>query len=326
MTKAISQVVRSSNIELMRCVLMLMIVFSHSPFALDDSQLSDFINYTKVQFGQIGNAGFFIISGYFFINHKKLNLKKILFPLYFYFGIYLIINLIVSPTFLYETILNLPLQNSLTFLYGNYWFIPTYILINVLANIFREQITQASINQKLLMCLVSFSIFAIYVFSGFHNLYNLSIINIVPDMFGWIPFFIFGIIIKEGFSQFRLPKLLTIIIMVVVFVGIYAVSVKYIFVGQSFSQFFAIPLFLLFQQLNITSKKVNLMGGATLDIYFLHSYVASILYFISGGLIEQLFSQSYSTIISLIFSVLYAIVLFSITALLAIARRKIIKF
>ena len=129
---------RNSNLEILRIVSMILILFHHfyyNNINLDYSNLT--INQFIVQFlssaGKIGVNCFVLITGYFTIE-SKFKIKKLL-KLYGQILFYSIGGGIIAVTVFHTNIgIKDLIKTILPISYNNWWFITTYIIVYLLSN------------------------------------------------------------------------------------------------------------------------------------------------------------------------------------------------
>ena len=171
---------RKSNLEMLRVVAMIMIVAYHIFFHCINVQLTD-VNligklgnsyYCNPRFswklsmlaliapmGQIGNAIFFLLSGYFMINNISINLiktsKKLLGQLFFFIIVLSCTSICAYKFFRNNSIMMIPFSafNSLS------WFIGWYYIVILSAKLFlNNYLSGLSCRQYLAFVLISFSL------------------------------------------------------------------------------------------------------------------------------------------------------------------------
>lgn len=128
---------RQSNIELLRIIAMILIIFNH--FGIHGVNIKNpnlpvttnrIITDILSSGGKLGACIFIIISGYYLINSKasKQRIKSIFNTMWLYSVIFFIINLIIKTV---PLSLNVILQSIFPFLYNGYWFMTAYILLMI---------------------------------------------------------------------------------------------------------------------------------------------------------------------------------------------------
>jgi len=175
--KGAKQLMRLSNIELLRIIAMLLIMFGHSYLRLrhlPDSEivkLSPFSSYWNVLLSCITTTGvgiFIAISGWFGIKFKGIGIAK-----YIYLVLFLLWGLYVSAIAFHVTEFNLSgIKISLGF-YEGYWFVISYLglyIMSPLLNIFIEKASKKDIELFLLFFFFFQSYFS--WMSGWYDYYG----------------------------------------------------------------------------------------------------------------------------------------------------------
>ena len=186
---------RSSNIELLRILAMIMIVFYHIIYHTVYAQLTDVnsmallnnglfnnpVFYRKLTilvfllpFGKIGNTVFLMISGYFLIAAEKIDLikisKKLLFPL-LYAGTVLVIASFILHFIFPDTFFSLI---SITGINSQSWFLGYYFAVIVIAALFINKYFAKADRKKYLAFLLVLLAFISFGWTGtlLNNLAN----------------------------------------------------------------------------------------------------------------------------------------------------------
>ena len=273
---------RTSGIELLRIVSMLMITLHHlaMTYGIDSTNL--YIRLWAQFFfvgGKVGVNCFVLIAGYFLYSSKfrferilKLHQQIIL------YGVgCIIIGIIVIP----ETIgLQAILKAFLPVIFNHYWFITTYIGLICFSPFINFLIDKLSYKQHsilILVCLLLFSVIPTFTAQVPYN-----------DNLSW---FCFLYILAAYFKKYN-TKIKTLIgnpvITIMMWGGIWLSSVimtlletKFPFWGEGinfFSGMYILPelinslsLFLCFEKLDFQSKFVNFLGKHTLACYLIQS-------------------------------------------------------
>lgn len=172
-----SQTYRSSNIELLRVIAMILIMFGHSHLRLHSlphadvivvTPISSFLNVMLSCITTTGVGIFIAISGWFGIKFKTKGLAKYLFLVFFtLWATYGISIALHTAEFNFSGI-----KTSLCF-YEGYWFVLGYLglyLISPLLNTFIEHATK----KELQIVLLSYFLFQSYVswLSGWYDYYS----------------------------------------------------------------------------------------------------------------------------------------------------------
>ena len=179
--KVTSRSARSLNIELLRILAMLLVVYCHMIIHVDFTNgisrivlpmypgWKSAISFTIVQYGQVGVSIFFMISGYFLVK-KHFSWRRI-FSTWFQMFLYAVLCLVIA--FVAKQFLTLPfgtnellsgsqsldtvLWSLCPFLYNSYWFIDAYILMLFLSPFINA--IYAHMSQKQVLALIALLMF-----------------------------------------------------------------------------------------------------------------------------------------------------------------------
>lgn len=283
---------RKSNFELLRIVSILMIITIHYLLFMMDGDFSnlnkEYLNYHIVIFVEsfciIGVNLFVLISAYFMIDKKFINIKKVvllIFNTIFYGVILFLIEVKVGNIDFSIKKLIASIGSSL--IYNEYWFIKIYIVLFILTPFLNISLTR--ISKKMYIYLLIILSLALPVLSSF--LYGTipldtsggySILHFIYlyCIGGYIKihlktdkkyFWLIGYIVFATITSFIATK---------PYPSIYTVwSYNYIFNVLS-----SVCLFIYFSKINIQSKIVNVISSTVLGIYLIHinRYISPILY------------------------------------------------
>ena len=172
---------RNLNIELLRILAMLMVVYCHMIIHIDFTDgvsrivlptypgWKSAISFTIVQYGQVGVSIFFMISGYFLVK-KQFSWKRIFstwFQMFLYAVLCLVIAIVAKQFFTLPFGMNELLSRSQSldtvlwslcpFLYNSYWFIDAYILMLLLSPFINT--VYAHMSQKQILALIALLMF-----------------------------------------------------------------------------------------------------------------------------------------------------------------------
>lgn len=290
-----SNKIRNSSIELLRIIAIIIIIIHHFGVhgifhLLDKSQnilivdnLSWQIIFTQIVSwgGNVGNAIFILITGYFLIN-KKVNIKKIIL---LFFSIFLYSWII---EILYFGILDMPysikmiIKESIPIYFGNNWFVSCYIVFSLFIpfiNIFLN-----SINKKeyIIFILLVF-IFCIFLPSFKANTFMNSkfiFFGLVYSIGGYLKLYfnkyIENIYNKKYIKLFFIQ--IFIIIVMIIFSDVMAIIFSKNMLIKLYNPFvnilsipIAITLFLYFLTIKpIYNKNINIISSTILGIYLIH--------------------------------------------------------
>ena len=291
---------RSSNIELLRIIAMLMIIAYHIWCHCISFQLSNdtmyFIQpiiYKKLflldivsPFGQIANGIFILISGYFMVEKKKLDLGKISKKLLLQ-NVFSTIILIIGSTIVYRILRydKAVLIGTNMFNIGS-WFIGYYFAIMVIAHFYLNNLLSKFDEKKYIT-------FLLVVFSIMSLRWS---IDLIKGLSNDLAVFITGIFLYslggyiKRYDPFKKIKTIYIFMLILavygfIFVSSYNNSITNISSYglnhggniQSFDNYYIVPVILaicifeLFTRIKIRNNKtINFLGASTLMIYLLH--------------------------------------------------------
>ena len=198
---------RQSNFELMRIAAMIMIVAHHFSVhgGFDFNQASVTFNQVWIQFlrfgGKIGVDIFVLLSGYFLVTAKKLNIKKIIRfwgQVFFYSVIFFIVFLLIFRNNLttMELIKN-TIKDFMPITFRGAWFASTYFVLYLLSpyinrliySLDKRALEKLLLLMTVLWCILptitteqyqsnTFIIFVyLYILAGYLRLYDNKIIN-----------------------------------------------------------------------------------------------------------------------------------------------------
>ncbi len=295
---------RSSNIELLRIIAMLMIIVYHIWIHCIDVQLSNdtmyFIKpffYKRLMvldiispFGQIANAIFILISGYFMLEKGKIDLAKIAKKLISQ-SLYATIALIFISIIVYKVYKSATISlMDINFFNNGSWFIGYYFAIMLSAYLFLNQFLIKLDQKKYLSYLVI--IFAITQFCYTFGL--------IIEFSGSLLLFATGVMLYSlggyirKYNPFRNIKSTIIVLCIALLfclviisnysytstnIDLYYLNNNGIF-SQSILKFennyfvplaIAVCMFELFRRIKLKKNNViNLLGSSTLMIYLVH--------------------------------------------------------
>ena len=183
---------RNSNIELLRIVSMLIIIFHHSfvhsKININDENIYNILNFTILYIVNILGKGvnnvFILITGYYLINKKikKNAILKLIIKTFLYSVTIFIIYILIEGDFNLEFFLKsiFPISTS------SYWFITYYLLLYIsihFINSLVKNLKRKELVSLILLMIVTFSILpnnygwfvTIYLIGGCFRLYNVKI-------------------------------------------------------------------------------------------------------------------------------------------------------
>ena len=323
---------RASNIELLRIVSILLVVFSHfcvhSSFNFSTEELS--MNQILVQIGEIGEIGvsvFVIITGFYSVN-KKNGTKKIvsiLMEVWFYNILILILTLLSKE----KIDFGLMLKHILP-IYNTHWFIYTYMFLYALIpfiNRFLMNIDRICYQKLIILLLASWGI--VYTFTGADLNYSYLL---------WFVFlYMLGAYVKiygnekpnRTHNGFCLLICMSLMIGSTIVIDMF--GLKYEFYPEHGNHFYslhspfvlgsAFSLFQIFRGFKIKQNRwINAIAGTTLAIYLISDNV-----FVRSWLWNDVFKNVlYSnSCYLLLVGVIEVLAVCSICAILDIVRKKV---
>ena len=302
---------RYSNMELLRIVAMLMIIAHHIFAHCINAQLTDLQSITKLgngwycypQFskklciltvfspmGQVGNAIFIIISGYFMAHKESIDLTKIAKKLLLQLGFASIV-LGLASIYVYQNITEFPIK-LLSFNLFNWmsWYAGYYFVVIVIAKIFLNKFLSKLDRNNYVMFMVV--LFALVQFSWSTKLISSLAEGLEIVCTGIFLYSLGGYIKKYNpFESIRLWAVMAIIVVMNLMVmGDYYIRTASKILeydpdsGSRFIQsvpgyannqilpiIFGISTFELFRRMKTPSNRiVNFAGASTFMVYLLH--------------------------------------------------------
>lgn len=240
--------------------------------------------------GQIGNAIFLIVSGYFMADKKSIDLTKISKKLLLQLG-FATIALGLISIFFYKHITTLPIKlMSFNLFNWSSWYLGYYFLVTVFAKIFLNKYLSKLKQKDYLMVLIS--LFAITQFS-----WTISIIKNVGSGLETLCIGIFLYMIGGYIKKYNpFASLKTwVIIAIIIITNIIIISNFYIDTTNNISSYIqntenifiqyipvyenhqiipiilGITIFELFRRIKISNNKaINFIGTSTFMIYLIH--------------------------------------------------------
>ncbi|MFL2133865.1 acyltransferase [Desemzia sp. FAM 24101] len=331
---------KQSNFELLRIISMVLIVAHHFSYhgVLKTSYETGFGRQTLTIFlseviesgGKIGVTLFVMITGYFMI-HSKIKLKKLVLLIlqvsFYSMGILLLFQLLGFPIGLVDT-----LRNVFPILYGQYWFMTTYIFLYLFTPFLNKLLLSLKkIDYLKLLFLMIFLWILIPTFTkgsmGDH------------DITRFLLFYSIGAYIKlypDSFLKRKIGIQLTVVSCWLMIVSIAVFNLigekmnldilirNATFLTKDSSVFIlgaAVGLFIWFKNISIGSIKwINTVSGATLGVYLFHDNE-----FIRPVLWQSFFHTEEHLIDSPFFFVFYAVlvtlIVYLVSTLIELVRQ-----
>jgi len=289
---------RSSNIELLRILAMVGIVFTHlagnSHITLMDDSFNRFVYELFKYGGGTGNNLFILISGYFMVYSRFKSSKVIRLTLeitFYSISLYLLSCCVGAADFSVKHFIQsmVPLISGR----GGYWFAVTYIILYLLSAVLNKGILNASKKQLQLTIIVLLFIFS-FMPSVVHQF--ISINDFWYSQLAWmITIYILGAylrlypIVKLKSNTFNFILFISFLILIIpcriihtssynaVLDPIISVIIK-IFSSLEMYNFpdliSAILLFSIFCNINVKyDKYINSFGSATFGVYLIHNNI-----------------------------------------------------
>lgn len=287
--------IRNSSIELLRIIAMIIIIMHHFGIhgvfhILDKSQnilmvnnLSWQIVFTQIVSwgGNVGNAIFVLITGYFLIN-KKVNVKKIILLLFSMFLYSWIIEI------LYFGILGVPysikmiIRESIPIYFGNNWFVSCYIIFSFFIpfiNKFLNNINEKEYLMFILLLFIFYNFLPSFKANTFMN-DKFIFFGLVYSIGGYLKLY-FNRYTKKDYSK-KYIKVFFIQIFMIFICIIFSDILASIFSKDILIKLYnpvinvlsipiAITLFLYFLTMKpIYNKNINTISSTILGIYLIH--------------------------------------------------------
>lgn len=295
---------RNSAIELLRIVAMLIIIAFHGHMhswldKLDLQQVPEVVtnNMYNVNIlfsyfvgwgGDLGNAIFILITGYFMIN-RKVNYPKLillLVTMLFYSWIIFIMVYVFMPQ-IYVTFTSKEILKGIApILFGENWFVSCYIIFFCFVpylNGFLKSLDKNKYLLLLLMVFVFFVLLPIVKIKTYFNSAEIISFAFVYAIGGYIRLYFKDKINNEYHNKYRniclLILLLTLIsISTLEIIGIVTNKVVFIKQSQYFVKLFSIPLAVAMFLSCATMKPffnryVNIVAGTVLGVYLIHENI-----------------------------------------------------
>lgn len=268
---------RESNIELLRIVAMLLVVFVHANYyslgaigipEIEQSPFNSFIRAFIQQLCVICVNVFVIISGWFGINPSLKGGLSLLFQVFFFHSILVLLAICLGEAISLRTIIT-------GFYFGSiYWFVIAYLVLYFISPVLNIFINKA--NTRLYLSVLLVFLFMEFVFS--------LIPNIDPFKSGYSAISFIGLYLLVQFVRKNCPKLQNIgckthlllyLLMSFLPVILFFIT-KYNFNICAYSSPFVILaslfFFLAFQKMNFYSKAINYIAYSSFSIYLIHMH------------------------------------------------------
>lgn len=286
-----SKKTRFSNIELLRIILIIMVIFLH----FSNRNMGGGLNY--VVYNNLNECivrllqgvsicavdTFIIITGFFMCEKKEIDLKKPIFLL-ISVTIFQLITYILLVIFKFE---NFTFTTILIKLVPLNWYIMLYNVLYILIPFVNKILEKLNINNNKLYLLLLFVIFSVYpsivdIIKGVFNIGDipgLSTISILGNEHGYtiinflLLYFIGAIIKKIDYSKKIIPILIFIISSSIITAISYFTEAVWNY-NNIFVIVNAICIFIIFQNIHIKYNKIiNYFSKGVLAVYIIHPYL-----------------------------------------------------
>lgn len=257
------KVSRNSNIELLRIVSMLIIIFHHSfvhsQLNINDDNIYNSLNYTILYIVNILGKGvnnfFILITGYYLINKKirkkaifKLIIKTFLYSIII-FIIYILIEGDFNVEFFWESIF--PISTS------SYWFLTYYLLLYISIPFVNSLVKNLKRKELVLLILLLTVIF-----------------SFLPNNYGWFV----TVYLVGGYFRLYHVKISKHFLRNSILVSIYLLIILRLLVGDNIAYFnnFIMLTFIVSLFYIVISKKekfnsnINYVSKSILSVYIIH--------------------------------------------------------
>ncbi|RDU22172.1 acyltransferase family protein [Anaerosacchariphilus polymeriproducens] len=273
---------RSSNLELLRIICILIIILSHYSVHGDFNINAASIPFNKffIQssgLGEIGVDCFIFISGYFLVN-STFNFKKLLKleleVLLYSIGIAIIYYVVSHGNIGMKEMI----KACLPTLSGQYWFMSAYILLYMLSPFINLLIKSLSQRMHLLCIMVLFSIyiliptFTMFTIAGSSNIMLFITLYLIAAYIRLYPN------ATNYFNHMKLNIIMIVLSYIIIILPIIIYSKLGIISYNYFMGAHSLPLvvcslslFLAFKNMNISYNRIiNWLAGSVLGVYLIH--------------------------------------------------------
>lgn len=296
-----SKKVRSSNIELLRIVAMVFILFHHyslynSLYTLDLGNINKYIGILFFSLGKIGVNIFILITGYFLIQ-KKFSIKKLiklwLEVLFYSIGIFLIFCICGKVQLNIKELIKFIFPIS----YNKYWFITIYLILYILMPIINRYVSKISKEQYKKMIIILF-ILSVGLYSIMYGTTTYMINETFPfsNMIFYVLIYLVGGYIRlygiknlENVSNKKMSSFIFALFLIFMLFLIISQVIDYkwnklgnvvYWYTRSNSIFIfvlSILIFYIFKNINLKEIKIiNLLASTCFGVYLIqsHSFIA----------------------------------------------------
>lgn len=276
---------RESNIELLRIVAMLLVVFVHANYyslggvsisEIEQTPYNSFIRALLEQLCVICVNVFVIISGWFGINPSLKGGLSLLFQVFFFHTVLVLLAICLGEIVSLRTIVN-------GYYFGSiYWFVIAYLILYSISPVLNSFINNA--NPRLYLSVLCIFLFMEFVFA--------LIPNIDPFKSGYSAISFIGLYLLVQFVRKYCQKLQNIgckqcfmlyFVMSILPVLLFFIT-KYNFnicaYSSPFVIFASLFFFLAFKNIHFYSKVINIIAYSSFSIYLIHMHPIVKPYFI----------------------------------------------
>lgn len=331
--------VRESNMELLRIIAMIMIIFYH--FFYHTGLLTNATGSLAVASRIIVSVLvmhvnlFILISGYYSYK-SKFKISKLLSlnnSIWFYVVIFTLIGLLFLGINYNNTDL---LKAFLPITFDDYWFMTNFLLLYLLSPFINKIIDNISKKQHLILLIILFIVFSIlptysneefFMIGHGYSLYSFIFIYLIGAFLGKYKI---DIKVKCLIPIFIGTILLNILQYYVGWHFIYVNNSLLYYLGESLANSVldysnpliiiqAISFFLLFTKISIKSKFINFISSCVLGVYLIHDNE------VFRGIYSNLFIFKNSLNVILI-GIAFTIIIFISCTIIEIIRKQLFKF
>ena len=307
---------RLSNIELLRIIAMLMVLFLHSNFL----SLGNIDNITSLEsLGRVVAEQlciicvnvFVLISGWFGLKPNIKGAFSLLFQVFFYAIILLIPFVLIGST------LNADYLLRLLYFGSYYWFVPAYLVLYAFSPVLNAFISQSS-SKLLFTCIVCFFILE-FVYGWFWGAVDLVAYHGGCSTMSFIGRYLLGRFMNLHFNAI---KKLSVIKNILLYFLLTLIPVLYLlFTGDNRNMFaYSSPFvvlasmffFLTFTKFKFHNKYINYLASSSFSIYLIHLHPSIWPYYEN---IMNFVYENYNGLVYTLFVIVFA-VLFSICCML----------
>ena len=331
---------RQSNIELLRILSMIIIVFHHfavhGGFSWGASVSIPLFWYNLLRMGgKIGVNAFVLISGYFLITDKGslFNLKRLLKfwgqVIFYSVSIFVIFSLLRGNDYGFKTLI----YSVLPITFSSWWFASTYFVLYVIhpfLNMFLNGLSKKDYQKLILMLVFLWSVIPTFTTVRFQS-NDLCWFVTMYAIAGYVRLYGFNtkLTTKGWFALWGIFSILT-----------YLTSVVFTILGTKWEVFFvhatwffdmqripglliSLTLFMSFATLKIKYHKwINILGSATFGVYLIHDNIL-----VRPFLWKEVFQNSkYQDSLMLIpYSIFAVALVYAVCTVIDIIRQKVIE-